>query len=156
MVTVAFRLLLATRPSIVKLEVEGTATLTGKDNEISKMLEIEPEREVPYVFHKIYQNAFEAMYLLSTILKAPPPPYNLLSQQTEGTATEDVHIESVVGEAQTKKDMDEGIAEPSAVEVEEAMIDRPETINREDAETQAVQKAGEEPAEKEPQELSNT
>lgn len=32
------------------------------------MLEIDPETKVPYVFQKVYQNTFTAMYLFSTIL----------------------------------------------------------------------------------------
>jgi len=75
MVVVGFSLFLTTKPSIVKFEIEGVATLTGKDAEINKMLEIDPETKVPYVFQRVYQHAFMAMYLLSTILDAPPPPY---------------------------------------------------------------------------------
>jgi len=93
MVSVAFRLSLATKPGIVKFEVEGTATLTGKDTEISKMLEVDPETKVPYVFQKIYQYVFSAMYLLSTVLNAPQPPYNLLFPQREGVPVEDVSVE---------------------------------------------------------------
>ena len=78
MVIVDFSLFLTTKPSVVKFEVEGTATLNGKDEEIAKMLEVDPEVKVPYVFQKVYQNAFTAMYLLSSILKVPPPPNNLL------------------------------------------------------------------------------
>ena len=62
------------------------------------MLEVDPEIKVPHVFQKVYQNVFAAMYLLSTILKAPPPPHHLsLVSQTEGIATEDVEVESRVG-----------------------------------------------------------
>lgn len=42
MVVVNFSLFITTKPSVVKFEVEGTATLTGKDEEINKMLEVEP------------------------------------------------------------------------------------------------------------------
>lgn len=78
MVAVAFNLQLNTKPSVVKFEVEGTATITGKDTEINKMLETDPETKLPYVFQKVYQHTFAAMYLLSTILNAPPPPVDLL------------------------------------------------------------------------------
>lgn len=54
MVTVNFNLLLATKPSVAKFEVEGTATLTGKDAEINKMLEVNPETKIPHVFQKVY------------------------------------------------------------------------------------------------------
>jgi hypothetical protein len=92
MVVVGFSLFLTTKPSIVKFEVEGTATLSGKDVEISKMLEVDPETKVPYVFQRVYQYAFTAMYLMSTILNAPPPPQDLLFSHREGIP-EDVSVE---------------------------------------------------------------
>jgi hypothetical protein len=92
MVVVSFSLFLTTKPSIVKFEVEGTATLTGKDAEINKMLEADPETKVPYVFQRVYQHAFTAMYLMSTILNAPPPPQDLLFSHKEGIP-EDVSVE---------------------------------------------------------------
>lgn len=99
MVVVGFTLQLTTKPSIVKFEIEGTATLTGKDTEINKMLEIDPETKVPYVFQKVYQNTFTAMYLLSTILNTPPPPIDLLLfRQEEGTLAENVTLESATVE----------------------------------------------------------
>jgi len=102
-VVVTFSLLLTTKPSIVKFEVEGTATLTGKDTEIDKMLEVDPETKVPYVFQKVYQNAFTAMYLLATILNAPPPPHDLLLSRSEGIQTEEVAVESETAETIKEK-----------------------------------------------------
>lgn len=76
----------------MKFEIEGVATLNGKDAEINKMLEVDPETKVPYVFQRIYQNAFTAMYLLSTILNVPPPPQDLLFSRKEGIPVEDVTL----------------------------------------------------------------
>ena len=98
-IIIGFNLLLTTKPSIVKFEVEGTATLTGKDAELNKMLEVDPETKVPYVFQRIYQYAFTAMYLLSTILNAPPPPQDLLFPKREGVPVEDVSVEVAAPEA---------------------------------------------------------
>jgi hypothetical protein len=92
-VVVSFNLFLNTKPNIVKFEVEGSATLTGKDAEINKMLETDPETKVPYVFQRVYQHAFTAMYLLSTILNAPPPPQDLLFPHREGVPVRDVSVE---------------------------------------------------------------
>ncbi|NWG11669.1 hypothetical protein HXY33_08020 [Candidatus Bathyarchaeota archaeon] len=92
-VVVGFNLLVATKPSVVKFEVEGTATLTGKDAEISKMLEVDPEIKVPYVFQRVYQFAFTAMYLVSTVLNAPPPPQNLLFPQKEGVPVGEISVD---------------------------------------------------------------
>lgn len=98
MVVVGFGMLLAAKPSIVRFEVEGTATLTGKDEDIRRMLEIDPEAKVPNVLPRIYQHAFMAMYLLSTVLNTPPPPQDLLGSQQQ-TPPEDVSVE--VGSAAT-------------------------------------------------------
>jgi len=92
-IIIGFNLLLTTKPSIVKFEVDGVATLTGKDAELSKMLEVDPETKVPYVFQRIYQYAFTAMYLLSTILNAPPPPQDLLFPRRQGVPAEDISVE---------------------------------------------------------------
>lgn len=97
-VVVGFSLFLATKPSVVKFEIEGVATLAGKDAEINKMLEVDPETKVPYVFQRIYQHAFMAMYLLSTILDAPPPPYDLLFPKKQGIPREEVSVE--IGETE--------------------------------------------------------
>ncbi|MBS7647529.1 MAG: hypothetical protein QXK93_00565 [Candidatus Bathyarchaeia archaeon] len=92
MVVVSFSLQLSTKPGIVKFEVEGTATLTGNDSEINRMLEIDPETKLPYVFQKVYQHTFMTMYLLSSILNAPPPPVDLLLFGRETVPTENAAL----------------------------------------------------------------
>ncbi|MEM3578708.1 MAG: hypothetical protein QXL54_00585 [Candidatus Bathyarchaeia archaeon] len=94
MVAVGFALQLNTKPSVVKFEVEGTATITGKDAEINKMLEVDPETKLPYVFQKVYQHTFTAMYLLSTMLNTPPPPVDLLLFGRENTTAENMGLTS--------------------------------------------------------------
>jgi len=116
MVTVSFILSLGTKPSIMKFEVEGTATLSGKNEEINKMLEVDPELKMPYVFQSVYQNAFAAMYLLSNILKVPPPPHNLLLPQSRGTATRNVDVESRIGVTKTNEQAEKLTIDPSNVE----------------------------------------
>ena len=130
MVVVNFSLFLTTKPSVVKFEVEGAVTLTGKDEEINKMLEVDPEIKVPYVFQKVYQNAFAAMYLLSTILKTPPPPHTLLFSQREGIATEDVDVESRIGETVTERPVEERTEESSTTESVEPKAAEAMTENR--------------------------
>ena len=120
MVVLGFNLFLTTRPNIVKFEVEGTATLTGKDADINKMLEVDPETKVPYVFQRVYQHAFTAMYLLSTILNVPPPPQDLLFSTRSGVPTEDINVDVEVGapEAVTVQ------AEVGSEETNEAKVSR--------------------------------
>ena len=96
-IIVWFSLLVTTRPSIVKFEVEGTATLTGKDEDLSTMLEVNQETKVPHVFQRIYQQAFTAMYLFSTVLNAPPPPHDLLGSRKGEVPVEGVDVEVEAG-----------------------------------------------------------
>lgn len=112
MVAVGFSMVLSTKPSIVKFEVEGVATLMGKEAEITKILEVDPENKVPFVFQRVYQHVFMAMYLLSTILNAPPPPHDLLFPHREGVPVEDVSMEAEATEAR------EGITLQTTAEIE--------------------------------------
>jgi hypothetical protein len=93
MVIVGFGLLLTTKPSIVKFEIEGTATLTGKDEDIRRMLEVNPETKVPHLLPRVYQHAFMSMYLFSTILNTPPPPQDLLGSERQQIPVENVSVE---------------------------------------------------------------
>lgn len=77
-VVVSFALTVGTRPSVAKFEVEGIVTLEGKDADIDKMLEVDPETQIPFVFQRVYQYVFMSIYLLSTLIDAPHPPPNLL------------------------------------------------------------------------------
>ncbi|UCC33358.1 MAG: hypothetical protein JSW53_06230, partial [Candidatus Bathyarchaeota archaeon] len=69
---------ITTKPSVVKFELKGTATLTGKNSAIEKMLETNPKTKVPLVLHKIYQSIFTNTFLLASLLDAPYPPPDLL------------------------------------------------------------------------------
>jgi hypothetical protein len=77
-VNLSFALSVGTKPSIVKFDVEGLASLKGKNSDIEKMLEVNPETQIPLVFNSVYQQVFMAMYLLATLINAPYPPPNLL------------------------------------------------------------------------------
>ncbi|PIU60008.1 hypothetical protein COS86_01195 [Candidatus Bathyarchaeota archaeon CG07_land_8_20_14_0_80_47_9] len=56
-------------------------------------LEVDPETKVPNILRRIYQHAFTAMYLMSTILNVPPPPQDLLYPNKEGALREGVSVE---------------------------------------------------------------
>jgi hypothetical protein len=121
MSTIGFTLYLSTRPSIVKFEVGGTATLTGKDTDIQKMLEVDSESKTPPLFQRIYQSVFTSMYLMSAILNTPSPPNDLLHSDKQAAAVEGVSVEMGAG---TKEEADgvtiEAATEP--VEKDEATV----------------------------------
>jgi hypothetical protein len=77
----------------VKFEVEGIATLAGKDEELNKALETDEETKMPHIFQRVYQQVFTAMYLFSTVLDAPPPPHDLLGSYKNVAQNEGVSVE---------------------------------------------------------------
>lgn len=83
-VIVLFGLTVRTKPNVVKYEVEGNATLTGKDADIDKMLKIDPESKVPFVFHRVYQHVFTAIYMLASLMNTIYPPPDLLFSGKQG------------------------------------------------------------------------
>jgi hypothetical protein len=78
-IAVLFGLSIKTKPNVVKYEVEGTATLTGKDAAVEELLKNDPKNNVPYVFHRIYQQVFTPIFLLASTLGTIYPPPDLLA-----------------------------------------------------------------------------
>ncbi len=77
-VVVQFGLMVKTKPNVVKYEVEGSATLSGKDALIDQMLKMDPKSNVPFVFHRVYQHVFTAIYTMASFLGTVYPPPDLL------------------------------------------------------------------------------
>ncbi len=75
---VSFVLTVGTKPSVVKFEVEGAATLSGSNTAIEKLLEVDPKTKIPLLLHRVYQRVFTTTFLLATVLDTPYPPPNLL------------------------------------------------------------------------------
>lgn len=113
MSVIGFSLFLSTKPSIVKFQVDGSATLTGKDADIQKMLEVDPETKIPLLFQRVYQSAFTAMYLMSTIMNTPPPPNDLLHSDKQASPVEGVSVEVGI------EDTEDGVTVEAATEPEE-------------------------------------
>lgn len=97
-VVILFGLAVRTKPSVVKYEVEGSATLTGKDAVINKVLEVDPKSKVPFVFHRVYQHVFTAIYMLASLIGTIYPPPDLLSSGGQG-----VPVQSLKRTEQTEK-----------------------------------------------------
>jgi len=97
-IVIFFGLVMGTKPSVVKFELEGYATLLGRDEALGKMLEVDPRTSVPFVFHRVYQHSFLAIYVLATLMGTIYPPPDLLFS-AEG------HIGT--GSTETKKEQEE-------------------------------------------------
>jgi len=90
---VSFVLTVGTKPSIVKFEVEGLATLEGKTPEIEKLLEVNPEKKIPLLLHRVYQHVFTATFLLATLLGTSYPPPDLLFSGEMNKPRAEGHVE---------------------------------------------------------------
>lgn len=88
LVVVLFGLTVRTKPNVVKYEVEGKATLNGKDALIDQMLKIDPKSNVPFVFHRVYQHVFTAIYMLASLMGTVYPPPDLLVSGKQGAPAE--------------------------------------------------------------------
>ncbi len=82
-VTLGFNIVISTKPSIVKYSVIGTATLDGPSAEIKKKLEPNAKTKIPQIMFAIYQDIFNSIYILASILNAPYPPPDLLHPMSE-------------------------------------------------------------------------
>ena len=78
LLVIEFTLLISTKPSMVKFEASGVARVSGGQDVFKAFLEVDPETNVPRVLHNIYQNAFTAIFVLSTLIGSPYPPPDLL------------------------------------------------------------------------------
>jgi len=87
-VIVLFGLTVRTKPNVVKYEVEGSATLSGKDALIDKLLKVDPESKIPFVFHRVYQHVFTSIYTLASLMGTIYPPPDLLFSSKQGIPVE--------------------------------------------------------------------
>jgi len=78
-----FSLVISTKPSIVKYLVAGAVTLEGPVADIKKKLEPNPKTKIPQILFAIYQDVFNSIYILASILNAPYPPPDLLHPMAE-------------------------------------------------------------------------
>jgi hypothetical protein len=76
---IGFVLTVGTKPSVAKFEVEGLATLEGKNPDIDKMLEVTTERKIPLLLNRVYQSVFTSTYLLAQMMDTSYPPPDMLS-----------------------------------------------------------------------------
>jgi hypothetical protein len=86
--TIKFRLVISTKPSLAKFEAGGKAFITGGREAFDAALEMDEETSVPKVLIVIYQQVFTSLYLLASQLETPYPPPDLIHSPTETRETE--------------------------------------------------------------------
>jgi len=107
-VVVLFGLIVKTKPNVVKYEIEGNATLSGKDAIIDQMLKIDPKSNVPFVFHRVYQHVFTAIYMMASFLGTIYPPADLLFSGKQSLPTGETRKEQQVNVAQASAQSKQG------------------------------------------------
>ena len=127
-VVILFGLAVRTKPSVVKYEVEGTATLTGRDALIGKVLEVDPESKVPFVFHRVYQHVFTAIYMLASLMGTIYPPPDLLSPGGQGVPVKSLKtgVQTVVAEGAKAAGVTEAAESAEPTEQTESVVRREE------------------------------
>ena len=78
-----------TKPSIVRFDVNGVVKVFGDSKAVDKLLETDPETNVPYLLKKVYQQIFVSIFLLSGIMNAPHPPPDLLFSSVKSEIKEE-------------------------------------------------------------------
>jgi len=86
---------LETSPPAAKLRVAGLATLTGREEEIEKLLAAREQDGTPTLFMKIYQRLYPTMYLLCGSMDIPYPSPGLL--RLNRTTTEEELVRQAEG-----------------------------------------------------------
>ena len=82
-IALGFNLSITTKPNVVRYATEGTIILEGKQSDIKKKLEINPNTKIPQILFTVYQHIFSSTYMLSSILNTPYPPPDLLHSMAE-------------------------------------------------------------------------
>lgn len=104
---VSFVLTVGTKPSVMKFEVEGIATLEGKNTAIERLLEADPKTKVPLLLHRVYQSVFTSAFLLATLLGTPYPPPDLLFSGEMGKSGSEGPVEWQEKEEKVKEKPEE-------------------------------------------------
>jgi hypothetical protein len=94
-VNLKFSIDLETQPSAARIFVSGTASVSGKDEEIDEILGAKERDGTPTLFMRIYQRVYPTMYLLCGSLHIPYPGPGLLRQNKVETEAQGVPTPSV-------------------------------------------------------------
>jgi hypothetical protein len=76
--TLKYSIAITCQPPVAKIDVSGTARITGEETEIEGLLKTVDQNTPPPVFMNIYQKVYAMLYLLSGSLKIPYPSPGLM------------------------------------------------------------------------------
>lgn len=76
--TLKYSIAITSQPPVARMDVAGTAKITGEEAEIQELLKTPDGNNPPPVFMSIYQKVYAILYLLSGSLKIPYPSPGLM------------------------------------------------------------------------------
>jgi len=76
--TLKYSIAITSQPPVARMDVAGTARITGEEAEIQELLKTPDGNNPPPVFMTIYQKVYAILYLLSGSLKIPYPSPGLM------------------------------------------------------------------------------
>jgi len=76
--TLKYSIAITSQPPVARMDVAGTAKLTGEEPEIEALLKTPDGNTPPPIFMSIYQKVYAILYLLSGSLKVPYPSPGLM------------------------------------------------------------------------------
>jgi hypothetical protein len=129
-----FKLIITTKPNIVKYSTAGSVTLEGSFADIQKKLEANPKTKIPQILFTVYQHVFNSIYILASILNTPYPPPDLLHPMAEK-----IQILSSTPKPQPQPEQAAALEQPSTPE-------RPPAETTTTTETGTQQPTSEQPA----------
>ena len=86
--TLKYSIAITSQPPIARMDVAGTARITGEEKEIEDILRTPDQNTPPPVFMNIYQKVYAILYLLSGSLKIPYPSPGLMKVVKLASAAE--------------------------------------------------------------------
>lgn len=76
--TLKYSIAITSQPPIARMDVAGTARITGEEAEIQELLKTPDGNNPPPIFMSIYQKVYAILYLLAGSLKIPYPSPGLM------------------------------------------------------------------------------
>ena len=76
--TLKFAIGISAQPPVARMDVSGTARITGEEADIEGLLATVDQNSPPPIFMTIYQKVYAILYLLSGSLKIPYPSPGLM------------------------------------------------------------------------------
>jgi hypothetical protein len=86
--TLKYSIAITSQPPVARMDVSGSARITGEEPEIEALLKNPDQNTPPPVFMSIYQKVYAILYLLSGSLKIPYPSPGLMKVVRMASASE--------------------------------------------------------------------